>query len=92
VVEWLLQIVSRLSAQPGTNFPFHLAVNFSEFDKEPSGKVNLIGQVKYVLFISPQLFNGLHSCRSHPDVAEIHYPQLFKHIFPTGYSGGGSAY
>lgn len=26
---------------------FSLAVNFSEFDKEPSGKVNLIGRVKY---------------------------------------------
>ena len=35
-----------LSAQPGINFPFHSAVNFSEFDKEPSGKVNLIGKVK----------------------------------------------
>lgn len=51
------------------------SVNFSEFDKEPSGKVNLIGRVK-----------------SHPDVAEIHYPELFKQIFPTGHSGGASAY
>ena len=24
------------------------AVNFSEFDKEPSGKVNLIGRIKFV--------------------------------------------
>jgi len=51
------------------------SVNFSEFDKEPSGKVNLIGRVK-----------------SHPDVAERHYPELFKQIFPNGYSGKGSAY
>ena len=25
-----------------------LAVNFSEFDKEPSGKVNLIGRIRFV--------------------------------------------
>ncbi|KAF8169080.1 hypothetical protein BJ912DRAFT_187178 [Pholiota molesta] len=51
------------------------SVNFTEFDREPSGKVNLIGRVK-----------------SHPDVAERHYPELFKQIFPDGYSGKGSAY
>ncbi|KAF8875881.1 hypothetical protein CPB84DRAFT_1689432 [Gymnopilus junonius] len=51
------------------------SVNFTEFDKEPSGKVNLIGRVK-----------------SHPDVAERHYPELFKQIFPNGFSGKGSAY
>ncbi|KAJ7618681.1 hypothetical protein FB45DRAFT_1033865 [Roridomyces roridus] len=37
------------------------SVNFTEFDCEPSGRVNLIGRVK-----------------SHPDVAERHYPALFK--------------
>ncbi|TFK44049.1 iron/ascorbate oxidoreductase [Crucibulum laeve] len=51
------------------------SVNFTEFDREPSGRVNLIGRVK-----------------SHPDVAERHYPELFKQIFPNGYSGKGSAY
>lgn len=51
------------------------SVNFSEFDREPSGRVNLIGRVK-----------------SHPDVAERHYPELFKQIFPNGFSGQGSAY
>jgi len=53
------------------------AVNFTEFDREPSGKVNLIGRVK-----------------SHPDVGEQHYPELFKQIFPNGlgYSGKGSVY
>ncbi|KAF9033531.1 hypothetical protein BJ165DRAFT_1567367 [Panaeolus papilionaceus] len=51
------------------------SVNFTEFDKEPSGKVNLIGRVK-----------------SHPDVAEVHYPELFKQIFPSGSHGLGSAY
>jgi len=43
------------------------SVNFGEFDREPSGKVNLIGRVK-----------------SHPDVAERHYPDLFKQYFPSG--------
>ncbi|KAF8444829.1 hypothetical protein L210DRAFT_3475806 [Boletus edulis BED1] len=43
------------------------SVNLSEFDREPSGKVNLIGRVK-----------------SHPDVAERHYPDLFKQYFPSG--------
>jgi len=41
------------------------SVNFSEFDREPSGQVNLIGRVK-----------------SHPDVAQRHYPDLFKKYFP----------
>ncbi|KAL4073769.1 hypothetical protein J3A83DRAFT_4389897 [Scleroderma citrinum] len=43
------------------------SVNFTEFDREPSGKVNLIGRIK-----------------SHPDVAERHYPDLFKEYFPDG--------
>ncbi|KAF8989788.1 iron/ascorbate oxidoreductase [Cyathus striatus] len=51
------------------------SVNFTEFDREPSGKVNLIGRVK-----------------SHPDVAERYYPELFKQIFPNGFAGKGSAY
>ncbi|PPQ97239.1 hypothetical protein CVT26_000765 [Gymnopilus dilepis] len=59
------------------------SVNFSEFDKEPSGKVNLIGRVKPKSETIP---------RSHPDVAERHYPELFKQIFPNGFSGKGSAY
>jgi len=44
------------------------SVNFTEFDREPSGKVNLIGRVK-----------------SHPDVAQRHYPDLFKLYFPDGH-------
>ncbi|EGN95387.1 hypothetical protein SERLA73DRAFT_186333 [Serpula lacrymans var. lacrymans S7.3] len=51
------------------------SVNFTEFDREPSGKVNLIGRVK-----------------SHPDVAERHYPDLFKQIFPQGLPAQVSAY
>lgn len=51
------------------------SVNFSEFDREPSGKVNLIGRVK-----------------SHPDVAERHYPDLFKQYFPNGIPKQVSAY
>ncbi|KAJ7090785.1 hypothetical protein B0H15DRAFT_778937 [Mycena belliarum] len=51
------------------------SVNFSEFDREPSGRVNLIGRVK-----------------SHPDVAERHYPKLFKELFPNGAPAQVSAY
>ncbi|KAF9241863.1 hypothetical protein BU15DRAFT_87087 [Melanogaster broomeanus] len=51
------------------------SVNFAEFDREPSGKVNLIGRVK-----------------SHPDVAERHYPDLFKQYFPSGLPKQVSAY
>jgi len=50
------------------------SVNFSEFDREPYGKVHLIGRVK-----------------SHSDVGERHYPELFKQFFPNGYSGKASA-
>ncbi|KAI9571180.1 hypothetical protein HD554DRAFT_2239784 [Boletus coccyginus] len=51
------------------------SVNFSEFDREPSGRVNLIGRVK-----------------SHPDVAQRHYPDLFKQYFPAGLPKQVSAY
>ncbi|KAJ7762658.1 hypothetical protein B0H16DRAFT_1368907 [Mycena metata] len=51
------------------------SVNFTEFDREPSGRVNLIGRVK-----------------SHPDVAERHYPELFKQVFPNGVPSQVSAY
>ncbi|KAF7310500.1 hypothetical protein HMN09_00592500 [Mycena chlorophos] len=51
------------------------SVNFTEFDREPSGRVNLIGRVK-----------------SHPDVAERHYPELFRQIFPNGAPAQVSAY
>ncbi|KAG6860048.1 hypothetical protein C0995_016504 [Termitomyces sp. Mi166 len=51
------------------------SVNFSEFDRKPSGNVNLIGRVK-----------------SHPDVAQRHYPKLFAEYFPDGLPSAGSAY
>ncbi|EPQ54797.1 Clavaminate synthase-like protein [Gloeophyllum trabeum ATCC 11539] len=51
------------------------SVNFSEYDRLPSGEVNLIGRIK-----------------SHPDVAQRHYPELFKHFFPQGLPEYGSAY
>ncbi|KAJ8501746.1 hypothetical protein ONZ45_g12029 [Pleurotus djamor] len=51
------------------------SVNFTEFDREPSGQVNLIGRVK-----------------SHPDVAQRHYPDLFKQVFPEGLPAQGFAY
>ena len=70
-------------------------MNFTEFDREPSGKVNLIGRVKYAhsklsIFFFVRLFLGF--LRSHPDVGERHYPEIFKQIFPNGHSGKGSAY
>ena len=34
----------------------NIAVNFSEFDREPSGKVNLIGRIKYVHILDYFLF------------------------------------
>jgi len=68
---------------------FHLAINFSEYDREPSGKVNLIGRVKSVL-VDSQAESDLFSyycSRSHPDTGKIHYPELFREIFPNGYTG-----
>ncbi|KAH9035774.1 hypothetical protein EDB85DRAFT_1862721, partial [Lactarius pseudohatsudake] len=47
------------------------SVNFSEYDTLPSGQVSLIQ--------SGQKFH-----RSHPNVAEKHYPELFKQFFPYG--------
>ncbi|KAI0064576.1 Clavaminate synthase-like protein [Artomyces pyxidatus] len=51
------------------------SVNFSEYDRLPSGYVTLIGRVK-----------------SHPDVAQQHYPDLFKQFFPEGLPAHGTAY
>ncbi|ETW79865.1 hypothetical protein HETIRDRAFT_419510 [Heterobasidion irregulare TC 32-1] len=51
------------------------SVNFSEYDREPSGFVALIGRIK-----------------SHPDVAQRHYPDLFKQFFPEGLPAHGEAY
>ncbi|KAK7456369.1 hypothetical protein VKT23_010617 [Stygiomarasmius scandens] len=51
------------------------SVNYSEFETQPSGQVQLMGRVK-----------------SHPDVAERHYPELFKKFFPNGLPAQGTAY
>ncbi|KAH9998110.1 Clavaminate synthase-like protein [Russula compacta] len=51
------------------------SVNFSEYDRLPSGQVLLINRVK-----------------SHPDVAERHYPDLFRQLFPNGLPAHGTAY
>jgi len=78
------------------------AVNFDEYDYLPSGQVSLVGRVKYVAppFNPPTLGDdcgrvgiGLTGacCRSHPDVAERHYPDLFKRIFPYGLPAHGTA-
>jgi len=51
------------------------SINYTEYDREPAGKVSLIGRIK-----------------SHPDVAERYYPDLFKQLFPNGLPAQGSAY
>ncbi|KAJ3768205.1 iron/ascorbate oxidoreductase [Lentinula raphanica] len=51
------------------------SVNYSEFETQPSGMVQLMGRVK-----------------SHPDVAQRHYPALFQRFFPDGLPAAGSAY
>lgn len=66
-----------------------LAINFSEYDRgEASGQANLIGRVKYVLHFSLSYASMIQLLpyfrRSHPDVGQKHYPELFKQIFPQG--------
>ncbi|KAF9059515.1 hypothetical protein BDP27DRAFT_1431226 [Rhodocollybia butyracea] len=51
------------------------SINYSEFESQPSGMVQLLGRV-----------------RSHPDVAQRHYPVLFKEFFPNGLPTQGIAY
>ncbi|KIK52160.1 hypothetical protein GYMLUDRAFT_50040 [Collybiopsis luxurians FD-317 M1] len=51
------------------------SINYSEFESQPSGMVQLLGRV-----------------RSHPDVAERHYPALFKQFFPDGLPKQGFGY
>ncbi|GAW07838.1 Clavaminate synthase-like protein [Lentinula edodes] len=51
------------------------SINYSEFESQPSGMVQLMGRVK-----------------SHPDVAQRHYPALFKQVFPDGLPKQGFAY
>ncbi|KAJ3825043.1 hypothetical protein F5880DRAFT_1640749, partial [Lentinula raphanica] len=51
------------------------SVNYSEFESQPSGMVQLMGRVK-----------------SHPDVAQRHYPALFERFFPDGLPTAGFAY
>ncbi|KAF5357455.1 hypothetical protein D9757_011601 [Collybiopsis confluens] len=51
------------------------SVNYSEFETQPSGMVQLMGRVK-----------------SHPDVAQRHYPALFERFFPDGLPAQGFAY
>ncbi|KAJ3993570.1 iron/ascorbate oxidoreductase [Lentinula boryana] len=51
------------------------SINYSEFESQPSGMVQLMGRVK-----------------SHPNVAQRHYPALFKQFFPDGLPKAGFAY
>ncbi|KAF8576533.1 Clavaminate synthase-like protein [Ramaria rubella] len=70
VSEELLDLSEDIKALVRARGPGNAAtdsVNFSEYNREQSGLVNLIGRVK-----------------SHPDVGERHYPELFKKYFPNG--------
>ena len=59
-------------------------MNYTEYNQLPSGEVALIGRVKYVVrFVLWSSLFIVHR-RSHPDVAQRHYPELFKKYFPTG--------
>ncbi|VDC06641.1 unnamed protein product [Peniophora sp. CBMAI 1063] len=66
--------VLKLKEQRGDFGPID-SVNYTEFDKLPTGLVALIGRVK-----------------SHPDVAQRHYPDMFKQFFPQGLPAHGEAY
>ena len=73
------------------------SVNHGEYGFEPSGQVSLIGRIKFVLSlnVSPNresLLTHIFFCRSHPDVAQRHYPELFKKYFPEGLPMVGTAY
>ena len=69
------------------------AVNYTEYGRLPSGEVALIGRVKSVVSFRYGQFRKLTCAyRSHPDVAERHYPDLFKEFFPNGLPAQGFAY
>jgi len=51
------------------------SVNYSEYETECNGQVQLIGRIK-----------------SHPDVGEKSYPELFSELFPSGRPSFGAAY
>jgi len=57
------------------------AVNFSEYDNLPAYGNLPSGQVSLI-----------NRVKSHPDVAERHYPNLFKQFFPYGLPAHGTAY
>ena len=71
-----------------------IAVNYAEYHLLPSGEVALIGRVKYIFVTLHDMTlpdrSGRH--RSHPDVAQRHYPELFKQYFPDGLPAHGLAY
>jgi len=69
------EIMKMRNARGGADGSKAESVNFSEYDYEQAGLVNLIGRVK-----------------SHPDVAERHYPQLFHQYFPNGRPTQASVY
>jgi len=78
------------------------AVNCSEYDSLSAGQVHFVNRIKYVPCLptlgglvsrqSGTVLTGKYDNRSHPDVAERHYPNLFKQFFPRGLPTHETAY
>ncbi|KAI0674896.1 Clavaminate synthase-like protein [Trametes maxima] len=62
--------------------------------KESRGQVGAVDSVNYAEYDEHPtgLVNLIGRIKSHPDVAERHYPDMFKQFFPNGLPTQGSAY
>ena len=70
-----------------------IAVNYAEYGLYPAGHVTLIGRVRYHASCQRSSVRlTMQFSRSHPDVGERYYPELFKQLFPNGMPAQGSAY
>lgn len=71
---------------PNFRYP---AINLAEYDREPSGQAVLVARVKCVsslhyAVLCCNLLCVFDDFRTHPQVAERHYPELFEKYFPEG--------
>ena len=74
-------------------FPYmRVAVNYQDYDQKVTGVVALTGRIKLASFSLIQPWNHSPISRSHPDVAERHYPEIFEMYFPDGAPKLGTAY
>ncbi|KAI0633491.1 Clavaminate synthase-like protein [Trametes polyzona] len=62
--------------------------------KDSRGKVGAVDSVNYTEYgqYPTGYVNLIGRVKSHPDVAERHYPDMFKQFFPNGLPAQGSAY